>query len=56
LSLEYLEPVAHLGFTPFFPALPSSEETGYKRGWIVLAGDHSSIEQLREIAQVREWQ
>ena len=56
LSLRYLEPVAHLGFTPFFPTLPSSQETGYKRGWIVLAGDPVSIDQLREIPQVREWQ
>jgi hypothetical protein len=56
LSLEYLNQVAHLGFTSFFPSLPSSEEPGYKRGWIVLANDKFSIDQLRKIAQVREWQ
>ena len=56
LSLEYLDPTAHLGFTSFFPALPSSEELGYKRGWVVLAIDKYSIDQLREISQVREWQ
>lgn len=56
LSLGYLDPVAHLGFTPFFPTLPSSEETGYKRGWTVLARDQFWIDQLREIAQVQEWQ
>jgi hypothetical protein len=55
LSLEYLMPVAHLGFIPFFPALPSSEEVGLKRGWVVLAGDGFSIDQLRTIAQLREW-
>jgi hypothetical protein len=55
LSLEYLEPVAHLGFTPFFPTLPSSEEVGYKRGWVVLASDGSSIDELRGIARLREW-
>jgi len=55
LSLEYLNPVAHLGFTPFFPALPSSEEVGLKRGWVVLAGDDISIDQLRAITQLREW-
>jgi len=55
LSLNYLEPVAHLGFTPFFPTLPSSEEVGYKRGWVVLAGDKFSVNQLCGIAHLREW-
>ena len=32
LSLNYLNPVAHLGFTPFFPTLPSSEESGVNAG------------------------
>ncbi len=55
LSLEYLDSVAHLGFTPFFPSLPSSEEIGLKRGWVVLAGDDFSIGQLRAVAQLRQW-
>jgi hypothetical protein len=55
LSLEYLNPVAHLGLVPFFPASPSSEEIGLKRGWVVLAGDGYSIDQLRGVAQLREW-
>jgi hypothetical protein len=55
LSLDYLDPVAHLGFTPFFPALPSSEEVGFKRGWVVLARDGLSIDQLRKVTQLREW-
>jgi hypothetical protein len=55
LSLEYLKPIAHLGFIPFFPALPSSEEVGFKRGWVVLAGDSFSFEQLRAVAKLREW-
>jgi hypothetical protein len=55
LSLAYLNPVAHLGFIPFFPALPSSEEVGIKRGWVVLACDSFSIDQLRGITQLREW-
>jgi hypothetical protein len=55
LSLDYLDPVAHLGFTPFFPALPSSEEVGFKRGWVVLASDGYSIDQLRKVTQLREW-
>jgi hypothetical protein len=49
LSLDYLDPVAHIGFTPFFAALPSSEEVGFKRGSEVLASDGCSIEQLRKV-------
>lgn len=55
LSLDYLAPVAHLGFIPFFPTLPSSEEVGLKRGWVVLASDEFSIDQLRGVSQLREW-
>jgi hypothetical protein len=55
LSLEYLSPVSHLGFIPFFPTLPSAEEIGFKRGWVVLVGDGFSIDQLRGVAQLREW-
>ena len=55
LCLDYLETVAHLGFVPFFPALPSSQEVGLKRGWVVLASDGESIDQLRAVAQLREW-
>jgi hypothetical protein len=55
LCLDYLNPVAHLGFVPFFPALPSSEEVGMKRGWVVLVGDATSIDQMRALAQLREW-
>jgi hypothetical protein len=55
LSLEYLNPVAHLGFISFFPAFPSSEEVGLKRGWVVLASDRFSLEQLRAVPQLREW-
>jgi hypothetical protein len=55
LCLDYLNPVAHLGFVPFFPALPSSEEVGLKRGWVVLVGDALCIDQMRALAQLREW-
>ncbi len=55
LSLGYLNPIAHLGFIPFFPTLPSSEEIGLKRGWVVLASDSYSIDQLRLVDQFREW-
>jgi hypothetical protein len=55
LSLEYLDSVADVGFIPFFPSLPSSEEIGVKRGWVVLAADGFCIAQLRAVAQLREW-
>lgn len=55
LCLEYLCPVAYLGFIPFFPTLPSTEEIGLRRGWVVLANDGFSIAQLRKITQLREW-
>ena len=55
LSLDYLNPVAHIGFIPFFPVLPSSDEIGLKRGWVVLASDGYSIGQLRAVTQLREW-
>lgn len=56
LNLDYLAPVEHLQFSSFFPALPASDEPGHKRGWIVLAKDQFSIDQLRQTSQVREWQ
>jgi len=55
LCLAYLNPVAHLELIPFFPSLPSSEEVGLKQGWVVLASDRFCINQLRGIAQLREW-
>lgn len=36
LSLELLHPLSSLGLTAFFPAIPSEQETGRKRGCVVL--------------------
>jgi len=36
LNLECLEPLKHLNLTPFFPALDAKEETGARRGWVIL--------------------
>jgi|SRR5579862_5144173 len=55
LCLAYLDPVVHLGFVPFFPVLSSSEEIGFKQGYVILAGDGSAIDQLRGVTQLREW-
>lgn len=37
LCLDYLQPLGSLGLIPFFPSLPSEQETGRKRGCVVLA-------------------
>ena len=49
LSLDYLDPVANIGFTPFIAALPLSGEVGFKRGWVVPATDGCSIDQLPKV-------
>jgi hypothetical protein len=36
LSLEYLPPLDELGWAAFFPTTPSAEETGWRRGCVVL--------------------
>jgi zinc-finger of transposase IS204/IS1001/IS1096/IS1165 len=55
LCLAYLGPVADLGVRAFFPAAPSTEEVGPKRGWVVLAKDSQAVDNLRGIPQIREW-
>src|SRR5262249_10315659 len=55
LALPYLAPVADLGIAAFFPKLPSAQESGLKRGWVVLAADPASIEELRQIDLLRPW-
>jgi len=37
LCLDYLPPLSSLGLTAFFPTTPSHEETGLRRGFVVLA-------------------
>ena len=37
LSLDYLGPLAQRGLTAFFPTLPATDETGMRRGSVVLA-------------------
>jgi len=36
LNLQLLEPLKYLNLTPFFPVLDPKQETGAKRGWVVL--------------------
>ena len=56
LTLELLRPaLAKHGLTVFFPAAPSSEETGSKRGCVVLATHGDVSKQLATLASLRQW-
>jgi hypothetical protein len=52
LCLEHLPPLPSLGLTAFFPALPSAQETGRKRGCVVLA-DQRLAEDMSAVASLR---
>ncbi|HEX7343206.1 MAG TPA: hypothetical protein VF398_03020 [bacterium] len=52
LCLEYLEPLSQWGLTAFFPTLPSSQETGGKRGCVILA-DEGLAARLKGIQTLR---
>ena len=53
LDLEYLGTNLVRPVTPFFPARPSGEETGYKRGSVVLAHDPGLISALSQCSSLR---
>jgi hypothetical protein len=50
LSLDYLKAVEHLHLSTFFPAAGPEQETGGKRGCIVLAQDEKVIKTLQGIS------
>jgi hypothetical protein len=54
LCLEHLQPLSPLGLTPFFPALPSEQETGRKRGCVVLA-DGIAAERLEHVQSLKRF-
>lgn len=55
LDLATFAPLlADLGVTPFFPVLPSSQESGKQRGVVVLAGAAEELRLLRRVALLRE--
>ena len=54
LCLDYLQPLSQFKLTPFFPAMPSEQDTGRKRGCVVLA-DGSLAERLRGFQTLREF-
>ena len=46
LNMECLEPLKDLNLTPFFPALDPKQETGARRGWVVLSREDAVTEIL----------
>lgn len=55
LTVDYLsETIGRLGLVGFFPSCPATQETGKKRGMIVLAKESAAVD-LRGIDQLREY-
>ncbi len=54
LSLEYVDREARFELTAFFPRLSSEEESGSKRGCVVLAREEASVGRLRQCASLRD--
>lgn len=53
LSMEFFaDTFARCGLIPFFPSLPSAEETGARRGCVVLAGGGRAAEVLGGLASL----
>jgi len=55
LNLQLFERLALEGLRAWFPRLPAADETGAKRGSIVLTLDPQRAEQLNALASLREW-
>jgi hypothetical protein len=53
LNLDYLRPLTRFSLTEFFPAVGADEETGGKRGCVVLARDPATVAKLRAIPSLR---
>jgi len=57
LEIQYLKPtIAQFNLRLFFPACPSKEETGSRRGSVVITWDNACSARLSEIDLLREWQ
>jgi hypothetical protein len=54
LSADIFEGIDMGDVTWFWPAVPSAEETGRPRGWVVLARGNEVVDALRSIPQLRE--
>jgi hypothetical protein len=53
LTAGYLNACAGKDLARFYPSVPSKEETGSRRGWIVLTGDTAFIETLSTMPLLR---
>ena len=54
LSADILDGIDLTGVAWFWPTVPSAEETGRRRGWVVLARGQQVVTALRSIPQLRE--
>jgi hypothetical protein len=49
LNLACLKPLKHLNLIPFFPALDAQQETGVRRGWVVLCREDTITQKLSSL-------
>jgi hypothetical protein len=49
LDLALLDGLPLAGVSVFFPGIPSTEETGYRRGWVVLARGSELVNHLSTV-------
>jgi hypothetical protein len=54
LNKSYLEPLEYLGLSLFFPAIDASQETGKRRGCVVLVQDESLVDGVTTLVSARE--
>jgi hypothetical protein len=53
LSISCFESLKHHQLELFFPAADATEETGARRGWVVLCWDDATAQALREVPGLR---
>ena len=54
LTPDILDGLDLSGVVWFWPTVPAAQETGHRRGWVVLARGQQIVDALRSIPQVRE--
>ena len=54
LTEEYLRGCKSRQLEKFYPAVPSAEETGSRRGWVVLTTDKMIVDTLKNITLLRQ--
>lgn len=55
LTLEYLKPIEHLSLQPYFPTVGPDQESGQKRGWVVLGKSQAVKTVLASMDSLRVW-